>query len=348
MAQNISVRGVVYNGIRKLKTDLASGSGKAIFRDTTEATITDSDVLYGKQAFGPLGEVTGSMPNNGDVSDTISERDETIEVPLGYTDGGTISISSTEKAKLIPDNIKSGVTILGVHGNSDVVDTESSAPASAAQILSGREAYVNGVKVVGTMPNNYSIYGDIFHKDIGVSIPLGYTDGGTVELEQGERNKIIPGNIRAGVNILGVNGNQNVINTQNSKAAVASEIISGKEVYANGSKIVGSMPDNGNVSNYISTKNGTVNIPLGYTDGGTVEISNNEKQKIISSNIRAGVTMLGVTGSSDVINTASNNAAVADEIIVGKEAYVNGVKVTGALPIITISQDVGTKILSIL
>jgi hypothetical protein len=51
------------------------------------------------------------------------------------------------------------------------------------------------------------------------------------------------------------------------------------------------------VSGSISTKAGTVTVPAGYTTGGTVEISSAEQEKIIASNIKAGVTLLGVAGS---------------------------------------------------
>ena len=40
-----------------------------------------------------------------------------MNIPAGYTTGGTVSISSTEQAKIIAGNIKSGVTLLGVAGS---------------------------------------------------------------------------------------------------------------------------------------------------------------------------------------------------------------------------------------
>ena len=56
------------------------------------------------------------MPNNGPKNYTISDlNDQTIS--LGFYDGsGKISIDSAEKAKIIPANIKNGVSILGVQG----------------------------------------------------------------------------------------------------------------------------------------------------------------------------------------------------------------------------------------
>ena len=80
--------------------------------------------------------------------------------------------------------------------------------------------------------------------------------------------------------------------------AAASEILSGKTAYVNKNKITGSMTNNGAVSGTISTKAGTYSVPQGYHDGlGTVGISSTEQAKIIASNIKAGIEILGVTGS---------------------------------------------------
>ena len=80
--------------------------------------------------------------------------------------------------------------------------------------------------------------------------------------------------------------------------AAASEILYGKTAYVNKNKITGSMTNNGAVSGTISTKDGTYSVPQGYHDGlGTVGISSTEQAKIIASNIKAGIEILGVTGS---------------------------------------------------
>lgn len=85
--------------------------------------------------------------------------------------------------------------------------------------------------------------------------------------------------------------------TSNDTAAVA-EILSGKTAHARGVKITGTMPNNGAVSGEISTKDGSYTIPQGYHDGsGKAQISAAERAKIIPANIKAGVTILGETGS---------------------------------------------------
>lgn len=92
--------------------------------------------------------------------------------------------------------------------------------------------------------------------------------------------------------------------TQDATAAVA-EILLGKTAYARGSKITGTMPNNGKANGVITTVSGKYTIPQGYHDGsGGVTIDGDEQAKIIPTNIRQGITILGVegtmTGTEDV------------------------------------------------
>ena len=77
-----------------------------------------------------------------------------------------------------------------------------------------------------------------------------------------------------------------------------SEILATKTAYVNGSKVTGSMTNNGAVTGTITTKAQEYTVPQGFHDGsGKVSISSTEQTKIISTNIRQGVTILGVEGS---------------------------------------------------
>ena len=116
MAQNVVINGVTYQNVPEVDIP-KSGSGTAKFYDTADADITSSDVLSGKTAYGSTGSISGGMTNNGSTSGTISTKAGTVTIPAGYTSGGTVGISSTEQAKIIASNIKSGVTILGQAGS---------------------------------------------------------------------------------------------------------------------------------------------------------------------------------------------------------------------------------------
>ncbi len=85
--------------------------------------------------------------------------------------------------------------------------------------------------------------------------------------------------------------------TSDATVAVA-EILTGKTAYVRGAKITGTMPNKGSVTGNISAKAQKFTIAQGYHDGsGYVQIATTEQEKLIATNIRQGVTILGVEGS---------------------------------------------------
>lgn len=108
--------------------------------DTSDDTVAVAEILYGKTAHARGTLLTGTMPNNGAVAGTISTKTGTYTVPQGYHDGsGTVGISATEQAKIIANNIKSGVSILGVtgtySGESVSAQSKSATPSTSAQTI---------------------------------------------------------------------------------------------------------------------------------------------------------------------------------------------------------------------
>ena len=79
--------------------------------------------------------------------------------------------------------------------------------ATAAEILSGKTAHARGAKITGTMANRGAVTGTISTKAGSYTIPAGYHNGsGNVSISTTEQAKIIAGNIKNGVSILGVTG----------------------------------------------------------------------------------------------------------------------------------------------
>lgn len=110
--------------------------------DTSDATATAAEILATKSAYVNGSKVTGSMPNRGAVTGTISTKAQQYTIQQGYHDGsGKVSISSTEQAKIIATNIRQGVTILGVEGtmsgteDMDIEPAKTVTPATTAQTV---------------------------------------------------------------------------------------------------------------------------------------------------------------------------------------------------------------------
>ena len=117
--------------------------------DTSDDTAAVGEILSGKTAHARGALLTGTMPNNGAQMGSINAKEQEVTIAQGYHDGsGKVSISADEQAKLVPNNIREGITILGVEGTmsgseSVVAQARSVTPKFTQQVISPEDGYTH-------------------------------------------------------------------------------------------------------------------------------------------------------------------------------------------------------------
>ena len=158
------------------------------YQDVSSVTAGAADVLTGKVFVMADGTVkAGAMPNNGAVSKTLDVTTISYTIPAGKHSGtGKVSITLEEKSVTPTKSAQSITPASGkvlskvtVGAIPDEYITTGDATAAAGDIMDGKTAYVGGVKVEGSMPNNGAVSGTVDGiTTTEVSIPTGYTSGG--------------------------------------------------------------------------------------------------------------------------------------------------------------------------
>lgn len=147
--------------------------------NTTDANATAAQILSGKTAYVNKTKITGTMPNRGAVTGTITTKAGVYTIPQGYHDGsGTVTISSTEQAKIIADNIRQGITILGVEGNmSGTEDVNAEAITVTSTGVSQTVTPSTGYNYISQVTVNPIPYTETDNAQGGVTVTIGVAAG---------------------------------------------------------------------------------------------------------------------------------------------------------------------------
>lgn len=280
---------------------------------TQDADAVAGDLRAGKTAYargskivGTLASVMPGVPNvsvsgQGVVTASVTQSAGIVN---GATTSATHTLSSDDDSDFVESNIKAGVTIFGVTGNYSGSGTDTSdATATAGDIRTGKTAYVQGVKVTGSLlEKSAQTYtpGTVDQTIAANRILTG------VQTIKGDAD-LVASNIKNGVNIFGVTGNYSGSGSDTSDAtASASDIKSGKTAYIATGKTTGTMSTVTAPNPSISVSGSGVvtasySMSSGYTAGGsksaTHTLSSSDDPYFIASNIKNGVNIFGLNGT---------------------------------------------------
>lgn len=268
-------------------------------RNAIRAKLVELGIATGTDKLDALATAIEGIVNQGAVSATVQEG-STYTIPAGYHNGaGTVSGVSgggnynLQSKTVTPTKKQQAVTAdSGYYGLSDVTvaaipinyQDVSSVTASAGEVLTGKVfVSADGTVSAGTMPNNGSVSQILDGTIISYTIPKGFHDGNgkvTIVLETkkvtptktAQTIKPTPGKVLGQVDIEPI---PNEYQDISGVTAVAAHVLDGDTfVSSDGSQVEGSMPNNGDMTKSIDgLTTMSVNIPSGYTTGGSVSLT---------------------------------------------------------------------------
>ncbi len=333
-AANRYVTGTLGGAVTGASGELTKTIPAGYYDGTTSATMSDGDLLAaniksGVNVFGVDGSLTAayaactdnalnagqcSTAANRYVTGTLggavtgASGELTKTIPAGYYDGTTSATMSD--TNLVAANLLSTATIFGVTGSvsaclagnqTGCVSSASfpsqstpATPAAAGNVLTGKQFYAGGAMVTGSMADRGAAW------DLATAFPgAGYYSGIT--------SAVAASSVCSTQNFLGSAGTAKCVSGSTANPAGAVNILSTYEAWdANGTKITGTMANNGSPSFTPGTSDQT--LSAGYYSGGTVQ----GDADLVAANIKSGVSVFGVTGSLSITGFLDTNAYRTD------------------------------------
>ena len=265
--------------------------------DTSASPIMSVDIKTGEEGWVNGAKVTGSG--------TKTLSDASTAVAAGYY---AVTDLVTIDSDLATENIKSGITIFGIAGKTEVVDTtEAGSPVIAARMKTNDIAFVNGSKITGSGTQTLSNAND--------TVAAGYYAATTLHAIDAD---LTAANIASGITIFGIAGVYDVEVTNPISAGI---IPTGKIGWVNGAKITGTGTK--------TLSDASTTVEAGYyaaTDLVSVD------SDLVVGNIKSGATIFGISGISTVVDVSDTTAAAGD-VKVGTYFYTAaGVRTLGTHP----------------
>ena len=325
--KDVIINSVPYLGVPEVDIPL-QGGGTAKFYEISDATITaNGQMLSGYVAYGSDGtKYTGNIATKS--SSDLTASGSLFVAPAGYYASDASKNVTDLDSNLKTENIKAGVTIFGISGATNVIDTTSATPITSAVVLNGYEGYVNGAKVTGNVATQSQLTvagatvtapAGYYASDVSATIPSGSATTPAKNIDV----SVVPTLSNAtGKITIAVSGQSSITPTVTSGYITAGT--------------AGTIHASGSGELQLTTKAaqtytpGTANITIASNQWLTGVQTISGDADLIPANIKSGINIFGVPGSSKVVDTTDATAASGD-ILSGKTAYVNGSKVTGTI-----------------
>lgn len=335
-------------------------------RNTIRTKLVELGMATNTDNLTKLADAIEGLINRGAISVTVQEGD-TYTIPAGYHNGsGTVSgvagggnynlqsksATPTKKQQSVtPDSGFYGLSDVTIAPIPDNYQDVSSVDAVAGDVLTGKIfVAADGTIVTGTMVNNGAVSKTLDVTTISYTIPKGYHSGTgkvTITLEQKSvtptkaQQVITPtaGKVLSSVTVAPI---PDEYITTGDATATADKILDGESAYVGGSKVVGSMPNNGTVSKTLDTTNTSQTIAKGYHTGeGSVSITLETKSATPTKSAQTVTPSTGKVLSS--VSVAAIPAAYQDvtavtaaagDVLDGKKIVdATGNVVEGSIPV---------------